>query len=59
MAVEQPTNPYIQEIHKEHLEIRQRIGRGGFGEVYLAYDNDRHHICAVKVLIGAPEFTAR
>lgn len=56
MAAE-PPNPYIQGISKDSLQIQKRVGRGGFGEVYLAYDIKRHHECAVKCLIGPTEFT--
>ncbi len=35
-----------------HLRIRERIGRGGFGEVYRAHDAMLDKECALKLLSG-------
>ena len=36
--------------HFDRFELRQRLGSGGFGEVYLARDPRRDQLVAIKIL---------
>ena len=38
------------DILRERFKLHQRIGQGGFAQVWKAYDRERHTVVAVKVL---------
>jgi serine/threonine protein kinase len=66
---EQPANPNGQEpggdcpSHVGRYRVERLLGEGGFGRVYLAYDEQLQRLMAVKVphrqLVGRPEDAPR
>ncbi len=52
-----PTTDELVSI--DHFEIRQVLGRGGFGSVYLAYDTRLDRMVALKVLDKVERSAAR
>jgi serine/threonine protein kinase len=42
--------PFDFSVCMEFLELKGKLGEGGFGQVYLAYDTLNKRQCAVKIL---------
>lgn len=48
--------PFDHTVRMEFLQIQKKLGEGGFGSVYLAYDKLLNQEVAVKILNFSSNF---